>query len=66
MVFCMWLLLINKSYLFRVSIFGFLFFIDDAFDLVRNSNKSMDSKKHMLLKKIIESFEDKLDLINTG
>ena len=38
----------------------------DAFDLVREGNESKDSKKHMLLKRIMESFKDKLDLINTG
>ncbi len=38
----------------------------DAFDLVKEGHKSKDSKKHMLLKRIMERFKDKLDLINTG
>ncbi len=38
----------------------------DAFELVKESNKSRDSKKHILLKRIMEGFKDKLDLINTG
>ncbi len=38
----------------------------DAFELVKEGYKSKDSKKHMLLKKITESFKGKLDLINTG
>ena len=39
---------------------------DDAFKLVSESQKSKSSKKQMLLKRITESFKDKLDLINTG
>jgi ATP-dependent DNA helicase RecG len=38
----------------------------DAFELVKEGHKSNDSKKHVLLKRIMESFKDKLDLINTG
>jgi ATP-dependent DNA helicase RecG len=38
----------------------------DAFDLVKEGHKSKDSKEQMLLKRIMESFKDKLDLINTG
>ncbi len=38
----------------------------DAFELVKEGNKSKDSKKHILLKRIMERFKDKLDLINTG
>ena len=39
---------------------------DDAFKLVKEGYKSKSSKKQMLLKRITESFRDKLDLINTG
>ena len=39
---------------------------DDAFKLVKEGYKSKSSKKQMLLKRITESFKDKLDLINTG
>ncbi|MBS1259378.1 MAG: ATP-dependent DNA helicase RecG [Candidatus Scalindua arabica] len=39
---------------------------DDAFKLVREGYKSKSSKNQMLLKRITESFKDKLDLINTG
>ncbi|ODS31109.1 MAG: ATP-dependent DNA helicase RecG [Candidatus Scalindua rubra] len=39
---------------------------DDAFELVNESQKSKTSKKQILLKRITESFKDKLDLINTG
>jgi ATP-dependent DNA helicase RecG len=39
---------------------------EDAFELVKEGNKLKDSKKHILLKRIMESFKDKLDLINTG
>ena len=39
---------------------------DDAFKLVNESRKSKTTKKHMRLKRITESFKDKLDLINTG
>jgi len=39
---------------------------EDAFELVKEGHKSKDSKKHMLLKRIMEKFKDKLDLINTG
>ena len=38
----------------------------DAFELVKEGNKAKDSKKHILLKRIIERFKDRLDLINTG
>ncbi len=38
----------------------------DAFDLVKEGHKSKDPKKQMLLKRIMERFKDKLDLINTG
>jgi len=57
---------LSNSYLFRVSIFGIHFSIDDAFELVKECHKSKDSKKHMPLKRIMEKFKDKLDLINTG
>ncbi|MCR4290208.1 MAG: ATP-dependent DNA helicase RecG, partial [Candidatus Scalindua sp.] len=33
----------------------------DAFELVKDGKKSKDSKKHVLLKRIMESFKDKLD-----
>jgi len=52
--------------LFRVSIFGIRFFIDEAFGLVKDGNKSKDPKKQILLKKTTESFRDKLDLMNAG
>ena len=39
---------------------------DDAFKLVKESRKSKSSKEQTLLKRITESFKDKLDLINTG
>ncbi len=39
---------------------------DDAFELVNESQKSKTSKDRMLLKRITESFKDKLDLINMG
>ena len=39
---------------------------EDAFELVKEGNKSKSSKKHILLKRIMERFKDKLDLINTG
>ena len=39
---------------------------DDAFKLVKEGHKSKNAKKQMLLKRITESFKDKLDLINTG
>jgi len=39
---------------------------DDAFKLVKEGHKSKSSKKQMLLKRIMEEFKDKLDLINTG
>ena len=39
---------------------------DNAFKLVNDSRKSKSSKKHMLLKRITESYKDKRDLINTG
>ena len=38
----------------------------DAFELVKEGNKSKDSKKYILLKRIMERFKDKFDLINTG
>ena len=38
----------------------------DAFELIKEGRKSKDSKKHILLKRIIERFKDRLDLINTG
>ncbi len=38
----------------------------DAFELVMEGQKSKDSKKQVLLKRIMERFKDKLDLINTG
>ncbi len=50
--------------MFRYSIF--VFFIDDAFELVKDGHNSKDSKKQILLKRIMEKFKDKLDLINTG
>ena len=39
---------------------------DDAFKLVKEGHKSENPKKQMLLKRITESFKDKLDLMNTG
>ncbi len=39
---------------------------EDAFEFVKEGHKSNNSKKQMLLKRITESFKDKLDLINTG
>ena len=39
---------------------------EDAFELVKEGHKSKGSKKQLLLKRITESFKDKLDLINTG
>jgi ATP-dependent DNA helicase RecG len=39
---------------------------NDAFKLVNESRKSKSSKKQMLMKRITESFKDKLGLINTG
>ncbi|MGR3173401.1 MAG: hypothetical protein ACUZ8N_02220 [Candidatus Scalindua sp.] len=39
---------------------------DDAFKLVNESRKSKSSKKNIMLKRIMESFKGKLDLINTG
>jgi ATP-dependent DNA helicase RecG len=39
---------------------------DDAFKLVKEGHNSKNSKKQMLLKRITESYKDKLDLINTG
>lgn len=39
---------------------------EDAFKLVNECRKSKSLKKQTLLKRITESFKDKLDLINTG
>ena len=39
---------------------------EDAFGLVKEGHKSKNSKKRLLLKRIMERFKDKLDLINTG
>ena len=39
---------------------------DDAFKLVNKSKRSKPLMKQTLLKRITESFKDKLDLINTG
>ena len=39
---------------------------EDAFELVKEGNRSTDSKKQILLKRIMERFKGKLDLINTG
>ncbi len=49
-------------FVFRYSVF----FIDDAFELVKEGYKSKDSNKQILLKRIMERFQDKIDLINTG
>jgi len=38
----------------------------DAFELVKEGHKSKNSKKQILLKRIMEGFKDKLELINTG
>ncbi len=37
----------------------------DAFELVKEGYRSKSSKKQILLKRIMERFKDKLDLINT-
>ena len=39
---------------------------EDAFELVKDGHKSKDSKKQILLNRIMERFKGKLDLINTG